>query len=87
MAAMAACAYAAVIAVVRLPGKRTLAKHTLAKMNAFDLVVTVALGSTSATILLTSTVSLAEGPSLWPSWWPCSSSTPGSRWAPVGFGG
>jgi uncharacterized membrane protein YcaP (DUF421 family) len=27
-------------------------KRTLAKMNAFDLVVTVALGSTLATILL-----------------------------------
>ncbi|MEI7032745.1 DUF421 domain-containing protein [Streptomyces pratensis] len=56
VAVMAACAYAALIAVVRLSGKRT-----LAKMNAFDLVVTVALGSTLATILLNRTVSLAEG--------------------------
>lgn len=56
VAVMAVCAYAAVIAVVRLSGKRT-----LAKMNAFDLVVTVALGSTLATVLLNSTVSLAEG--------------------------
>ncbi|MGK5498133.1 DUF421 domain-containing protein [Streptomyces sp. URMC 125] len=56
VAVMATCAYAAAIAVVRLSGKRT-----LAQMNAFDLVVTVALGSTLATILLTSTVSLAEG--------------------------
>ncbi|GHH43948.1 DUF421 domain-containing protein [Streptomyces candidus] len=42
--------------VVRLSGKRT-----LAKMNAFDLAVTVALGSTLATILLNRSVSLAEG--------------------------
>ena len=51
-----ALAYVVLIAVLRISGKRT-----LAKMNAFDLVVTVALGSTLATILLTSTVSLAEG--------------------------
>ncbi|OII66624.1 MULTISPECIES: DUF421 domain-containing protein [unclassified Streptomyces] len=53
---MAVCAYSAVILVIRLSGKRT-----LAKMNAFDLVVTVALGSTLATILLNSSVSMAEG--------------------------
>ncbi|MEE1940304.1 YetF domain-containing protein [Streptomyces sp. TRM 70361] len=56
VAVMTVCAYAALIVVVRLSGKRT-----LAKMNAFDLVVTVALGSTLATILLNRTVSLAEG--------------------------
>ncbi|MEE1928783.1 YetF domain-containing protein [Streptomyces sp. TRM 70351] len=56
VAVMAMCAYAALITVVRLSGKRT-----LAKMNAFDLVVTVALGSTLATILLNRDVSLAEG--------------------------
>lgn len=49
-------AYVVLVAVLRVSGKRT-----LAKMNAFDLVITVALGSTLATILLTSTVSLAEG--------------------------
>ena len=49
-------AYAALVAVLRVSGKRT-----LSKLNAFDLVVTVALGSTLATILLSSTVSLAEG--------------------------
>ncbi len=53
---MAVCAYSAVIIVIRLAGKRT-----LAKMNAFDLVVTVALGSTLATILLNRSVSMAEG--------------------------
>ena len=41
------CAYVALVGVLRLTGKRT-----LSKMNAFDLVVTVSLGSTLATILL-----------------------------------
>jgi uncharacterized membrane protein YcaP (DUF421 family) len=36
-------------------------KRTLAKMNAFDFVVTVALGSTLATILISKDVALAEG--------------------------
>ncbi len=49
-------AYAGLILVLRLSGKRT-----LSKMNAFDLVVTVALGSTLATILLSQDVALAEG--------------------------
>lgn len=49
-------AYAALVALLRLSGKRT-----LSKMNAFDLVVTVALGSTLATILLSEDVALAEG--------------------------
>ncbi len=48
--------YAGLILFLRLSGKRT-----LSKMNAFDLVVTVALGSTLATILLSKEVSLAEG--------------------------
>jgi uncharacterized membrane protein YcaP (DUF421 family) len=54
--AVGACAYATVVLVLRLSGKRT-----LAKLNAFDLVVTVALGSTLATILLNSDVSWTEG--------------------------
>ena len=49
-------AYAALVVILRVSGKRT-----LSKMNAFDLVVTVALGSTLATILLSSDVALAEG--------------------------
>jgi uncharacterized membrane protein YcaP (DUF421 family) len=49
-------AYLALIVLLRVSGKRT-----LSKMNAFDLVVTVALGSTLATILLTKDVALAEG--------------------------
>lgn len=53
---MGVCSYAALIALLRISGKRT-----LAKLNAFDFVVTVALGSTLATVLLSSTVALAEG--------------------------
>jgi uncharacterized membrane protein YcaP (DUF421 family) len=49
-------AYLALILLLRISGKRT-----LAKLNAFDFVVTVALGSTLATLLLSSTVALAEG--------------------------
>ena len=49
-------AYAALILILRVSGKRT-----LSKMNAFDFVVTVALGSTLATILLSKDVALAEG--------------------------
>jgi uncharacterized membrane protein YcaP (DUF421 family) len=49
-------AYLLLVVVLRLSGKRT-----LAKLNAFDLVVTVALGSTLATVLLDRNVSLAEG--------------------------
>ena len=49
-------AYCGLVLMLRLSGKRT-----LSKMNAFDLVVTVALGSTLATILLNKDISLAEG--------------------------
>ena len=49
-------AYAALVGLLRLSGKRT-----LSKMNAFDLVVTVALGSTLATVLLSKDVALLEG--------------------------
>ncbi|MGP4053206.1 DUF421 domain-containing protein [Mycobacterium sp. 4D054] len=49
-------AYVALIVVLRVSGKRT-----LAKLNAFDLVVTVAVGSTLATILLNTDVSFVEG--------------------------
>ncbi|MQM26871.1 DUF421 domain-containing protein [Glycomyces albidus] len=56
VAVIGACAYVSLVVVLRLSGKRT-----LGKMNAFDLVVTVALGSTLATVLLSSEVALAEG--------------------------
>ena len=49
-------AYAFLVISLRSSGKRT-----LAKLNAFDLVVTVALGSTLASILLSESVALAEG--------------------------
>ena len=49
-------AYFALVLMLRVSGKRT-----LSKMNAFDFVVTVALGSTLATVLLSEDVALAEG--------------------------
>jgi len=49
-------AYAALVLLLRVSGKRT-----LAKLNAFDLIVTVALGSTLATVLLSKSVALVEG--------------------------
>lgn len=48
--------YAVLILVLRISGKRT-----LAKLNAFDFVVTVAFGSALATVALSSDVSFAEG--------------------------
>ena len=50
------CAYVVLVVSLRVSGKRT-----LSKMNAFDFVVTVALGSTLASILLSKDVALAEG--------------------------
>lgn len=49
-------AYACLVLFLRISGKRT-----LAKLNAFDLVVTVALGSTLSAVLLQESVALAEG--------------------------
>lgn len=49
-------AYLAMIFLLRVSGKRT-----LSKMNAFDFIVTIALGSTLATISLSKEVALAEG--------------------------
>lgn len=40
---------------------RTSGKRTLAKLNAFDFIVTMALGSTLATVVLSTSVALAEG--------------------------
>lgn len=56
IAAVGAAAYVTLVLLLRVSGKRT-----LSKLNAFDLVVTVALGSTLATILLSSDVSWSEG--------------------------
>jgi len=55
IALFAALAYAALVIVLRVSGKRT-----LGKMNAFDLVITVALGSTLASAVLDAGVPLAE---------------------------
>jgi len=49
-------AYTALVLFLRISGKRT-----LAKLNAFDLVVTVALGSTLSAVLLQESIALAEG--------------------------
>ncbi len=54
--AIGVLAYAVLIFLLRVSGKRT-----LSKMNAFDFIVTIALGSTLATILLNKDVALAEG--------------------------
>ena len=47
--------YLVLIAIIRLSGKRT-----LSKWNAFDFVVTIALGSTLSTALVSTQVSLAQ---------------------------
>jgi len=49
-------AYVSIIILLRTSGKRT-----LSKMNAFDFVVTIALGSTLATVILNKSVALADG--------------------------
>ena len=53
---IAAAAYAWLVLVLRVSGKRT-----LSKLNAFDLVVTVALGSTLSTVVLSRDTPLVEG--------------------------
>ena len=49
-------AYGWLVVVLRITGKRT-----LAQLNAFDFIVTVALGSTLATVILSGSVAWAEG--------------------------
>jgi len=49
-------AYAALIILLRVSGKRT-----LSKWNAFDFVVTIALGSTLASVIMSKDISLADG--------------------------
>lgn len=49
-------AYVGLVLLLRIFGKRT-----LSQMNAFDFIVTIALGSTLASILLSKDVTLAEG--------------------------
>ncbi len=56
IAVLGVSAYVALLLLLRISGKRT-----LSKLNAFDFVITVALGSTLATVLLSSSVSLVDG--------------------------
>ncbi len=49
-------AYVGLVVLLRVSGKRT-----LSKLNAFDLVVTVALGSVLANVILNESTPLAEG--------------------------
>lgn len=49
-------AYVTLVMFLRISGKRT-----LSKLNAFDLIVTVSLGSTLATVLISRDVALADG--------------------------
>lgn len=53
---VALAAYAAMVAILRVTGKRS-----LSKLNAFDFVVTIALGSILASVILLEDISLAEG--------------------------
>lgn len=48
--------YVALVFLLRVSGKRT-----LSKMNAFDFVITIALGSAFATLLISDRVPLVEG--------------------------
>lgn len=52
----AACGYVGLVILLRVSGKRT-----LSKWNAFDFVVTIALGSLLATLVLSDRTSIAEG--------------------------
>ena len=49
-------AYVSLILMLRIAGSRT-----LSQLNAFDLIVTVALGSTLSTIILNKDITLADG--------------------------
>jgi uncharacterized membrane protein YcaP (DUF421 family) len=51
-----ALAYVSLVAMLRISGKRT-----LSQINEFDFIVTVALGSTLATVLLNKDIALADG--------------------------
>lgn len=56
VAVVGVLAYATLVVLLRLSGKRT-----LSKMNAFDLIVTIALGSTLASVILSKSVALLDG--------------------------
>lgn len=54
--AVGTAAYVSLVLLLRITGQRT-----LAKMNAFDFVVTVALGSILATVLVSKDVAFVQG--------------------------
>jgi uncharacterized membrane protein YcaP (DUF421 family) len=56
LAVVAVLAYLWLVVVLRVTGKRT-----LAKLNAFDFVVTVALGSTLSSVIVSRDLPLVEG--------------------------
>ena len=56
LAGVGSLAYIFLIIMLRLSGKRS-----LSKMNAFDFIVTVALGSILATVIMDPSISLSEG--------------------------
>ena len=49
-------AYVILVFMLRISGKRT-----LSKMNAFDMIITIAMGSTLATVMLNKQVALIDG--------------------------
>ena len=53
---IAPAAYAALVLILRVSGKRT-----LSKLNAFDFVITIAIGSTLASIITSKSLALVEG--------------------------
>lgn len=53
---IAPAAYLALVVILRVSGKRT-----LSKLNAFDFIITIAIGSTLASIITTRSLALAEG--------------------------
>ncbi|TLS39206.1 DUF421 domain-containing protein [Pseudalkalibacillus caeni] len=53
---MALLTYPTLVFILRVSGKRT-----LSKMNMFDLVITVAIGSSFATIILSDKIAFVEG--------------------------
>lgn len=53
---IAPAAYAALVLTLRLSGKRT-----LSKLNAFDFVITIAIGSTLASVITSKSLALVEG--------------------------
>lgn len=53
---IAPAAYLSLVIILRVSGKRT-----LSKLNAFDFIVTIAIGSTLASIITTRSLALAEG--------------------------